>query len=270
MKSAHVIAIALLVALYACNSPVKKRAGNDTTTNRPRKVDSLQSITIDEPVLANSSGNSNQQKIDTVEKTKEQKDTRIVFLHFVINLHDYRVHDLDGTYDGDSSEVKLNIDDDNTWTVIAKKDSLNLWGNPDNAFTNNLVEIIPRNKTDSFKVSYWFNVSLKGRSDKNPVNWIGRTESGKLKDSAGYFFRVPKKAYDNDLEKTFQKKLHLRDTLITYADEYGTEKEIDLMYKNVPCVFSMVDICLRIDRFAKGKLSGIKYLVFYDDTSASE
>jgi|GEM_PF-4922306 len=270
MKSPHIIATALLVVLYACNSPVKKIPGKDTTTNRPRKVDSLQWVTIDEPVDGNASENSNQQRVDSVEKTKEQKYTRIVFPHFFVNLHNYSVHDLDGTYNGDKSEVKLDVDDNNIWTVIVKKDSLNLWGNSDNVFINNLVEIIPRGKMDSFKVSYWFNVSLKGRSDKKPVNWMGRTKSGKLKDSAGYFFRVPKKVYDNDLEKAFQKKLHLRDTLIAYEDEYGTEKEIDLIYKNVPCVFSTDNICLRIDRFAKGKLSGIKYLVFYNDTSGAD
>ena len=268
MKSAHIVATALLAALYACNFPVKKSPGKDTTTNSPRKADSPQSITIDEPVRYNSSKDSNQHKAETpIAKTEEQKDARLIFPHFVINLHDFRVHDLDGSYNGDTSEVKLDIDDNDIWSVIAKKDSLDLYGYTDDLFIDNLLEIIPNNKTDSFKVSYSFNVSLRGGGDKNPVNWTGRTQPRKLKDSARYFFRVPKNAYDTDAEKTFKKRLHLRDTLVTYTDEYGTEKEIDFIYKNVPCVFKTDNICLRVDRFVNGKLSGVKYIIFdLDDT----
>jgi hypothetical protein len=57
---------------------------------------------------------------------------------------------------------------------------------------------------------------------------------------------------------------------VTYEDDDGPSKTMALIYKNQPCIFTVIYICLRINRFAKGKLLDAKYLIFSLDETAGD
>jgi hypothetical protein len=263
MRSLRIsIYIMALISFYACSVPVQKTSQKKGIASRTEKADTGPAITIDEPVGYRGPDGSEQQKsTGQVAKKPIQTDTKIYFPHFVVKLHNFRVYDKNQAFEGDTSEVKLDIDENNFWSLRVKRDSLHLYGDADNDFFNNLVEIIPKNKADCYVVSFSFEVMLNGGTDKKPVSWLGMTKYSSLYDSSGYFFRVPSHAYDNVVDKEIKKHLSLKDTVLNYSTDDGDKTDTAYIYKHTTRILSVPEIYLRIRRFVNNELSATKYII---------
>jgi hypothetical protein len=249
--------IILAISLFSCNSSSKKPV---------LKPEAKLTAQTDQKHLVDSSKN----KTENIYKTNQQ-NTKLFFTCFTVNLHDFLIYsNLNGlgelNYNGDTSEVTINIDKKNSWSARIKKDTLHLNEDPDNSFRDNLIEILSLNKKNRFSVSYSLGISLDERMDRErKIRWTGNTEYKRLTDSAGCFFKVPLSEYDDAGKNEIKKRLNLSDTLVIYPGEF--EEKATLIYKNRPCIFTPNTISLRIERFVGNTLKETKFITIHFDQS---
>jgi len=260
------ILLVFIISLFSCHSTTKNtKSEKQTTLDTP-------SIYIDEPVGYKPSDDSAQR--NSVMKSNKQTNVKLIFPGFAINFHNFWVDDGSDDYgkfkyDGDTSEARLDVDDNNTWTLTAKTDTVHLSYNAINNNDNNFIEIIPKNKSDKFQISYSFKVIINefGSPNYTPL-WENMLPYKTIKDSSNYFFNMPMTANSNaDVEK-IKKNLNLRDTTHKYDDgDYGEQTETDVIYNNKLCVISDSGIIyLKIKRINGNNLKEIKFLTIrFDD-----
>jgi len=257
------VLVSFIISLLSCNQSVKK------TEAKRRALDS-EEIVIDQPIGYKRSEDTSLKAQNQENHDERQKDTKLVYPQFIVNLHNFLVHnnleDSDETaYDGDSSEVNINIEKANLWILTVKKDTIHLTNGDYSDFHNRLLEIVPKNKTGTLKISYSINVAINEAADANGVKWKGMTDYIPLKDSLTYFFRVPKFVDVESAVNKVKKKLKLRDTLIKYdGGDYGDQTEIGVLYKNRPCFIAPGDLNLKIQWLDRNKSRETKYIIFYE------
>jgi len=244
----HILKLALVllaITEYSCNSASKKQTID--LVSKPK----LQAL--------------NAQLTKTVIAEKQQTDTALIFPKFRINLHDFLVQSgADGT-----GKLHYNDDfgDDNTkksWMLYIKTDSAHLQVSV--ASANNIIELIPNDKSDNFKISYKSKVYINEINNEKGIKLEIIPSYRPLNDSLINFFKIPDVIYDSnespDVEQV-KKQLKLQDTTVKYKasdGKYYNEKLVS--YKNKACEISCSDpLYLKIERFNKNKLMETKFLV---------
>jgi hypothetical protein len=206
-----------------------------------------------------------------------KKDTKLYFSNFTINLHNFNAFNKtygrgDFNYDGDTSQVVLNNNEEDDPTITAKKDSIGLDQDPESNLEDSFIEIIPRNKVDRFKLFYSYEVTLEELfnnttepvNDKNLVKWIGMTKYKQLKDSLNYFFSIPQYKFNDYVENEIKTRLNLKDSIIVYPGK--PERIAALIYKRKPCVVNPNSICLRVERYVEDKRKDTKFIIITFET----
>jgi hypothetical protein len=130
--------VAFVTTVYSCNSASKKQT-----------VDSVAKKPNSQPSVVQS---------ENPESVEEQPiDTKLIFPKFIVKLHNFGLfggHGVDGITD--SSQVIINTDKIKNWSLTAKADTIGL-----QAYDfYNIMELIPEDKTDKFKISYRYNVEI--------------------------------------------------------------------------------------------------------------
>jgi hypothetical protein len=246
MKCILTLALALFViTVYSCSSASKKQITDSIA--KPN----LQAV--------------NTQLTKTVIAENQHTDTALIFPKFRINLHDFLVQSgADGT-----EKLHYNDDfgDDNTkksWMLYIKTDSAHLQAS--GAYMNNIMELVPNDKTDIFKISYYSKVYINEINNKKGIKLEIIPSYIPLNDSLTYFFKIPYLIHDSkespDVERV-KNQLKLQDTTVKYKasdGKYYNEKLVS--YKNKACEISCSDpLYLKIERFNKNKLMETKFLV---------
>lgn len=175
-----------------------------------------------ELAVQNSENNNSFQENEPI-GANQPKETRLRYTDFSIVFYDFKGYSVDyfgqsedysgkGYSSGDTSEAALNIEEkiigdsenkDYKETLIVKKDTLHLSEDLDERINNTLIQIIPTNKNDMFKMSYCYLSNLgeiidyrkysRDELDKLYVNAIHLSEKTKyftIKDSANFYFKA--------------------------------------------------------------------------------
>lgn len=246
------------VVAYSCNSAPKKRP-----------VDSVEKTNLQTHAVQPQNSKSG----------KEQpKDTTLVFPAFTIRLHDFDVHGgADGNgkyyYNGDSYEGRSNLDEKKDfWSLNINTNTAHLqvygWAQ------SNLIEILPKDKSDNFKISYYNRVSISEFENDKGVRLTINAPYKSFKDSATYFFKIPNGGvYDLTSDTAEVKKLlNLKDTSITYKaidGKFYTNKDL-VIYKHKACNISAISpTYFKIERFNGNKLIETKFLIIEGINSES-
>ena len=79
-----------------------------------------------------------------------------------------------------------------------------------NSYLDDLLEIVPDNKINTFRISYSINVEINEAAKENGVKWKGMTDYLPLKDSLTHFFRVPKNVDFESAVNSIKKKTKIK------------------------------------------------------------
>lgn len=261
MRLRNEIVFIVLSVLFACNQPAKKVVATN------KKSPDSGSIIIDEPVGYKSPINDSSKGHNLKNQITKGISTRLIFKNYIVKLHDFNVfnktYGVGGlNYNGDTSQVKLEINENDVINIIAIKDSVSLYDDPDGDFK--IFEIIPKDKSDVFRYFCSYQVTLnKFRGDVNNSSdsdikntWVGMTNYKELKDSLHYFFNVGKFEIDKAMSKEIKGRLNLKDSIV--IDNH--EKINVLIYKHKPCLMNFNFICFRIERYRNHKLQDTKFI----------
>ena len=236
----HIFKLALIIiatVVYSCNSNSKKQTVDSIANSNPQRARSLKNYTFlnDGTVHAD-----------------------LVFPNFVAKVHNFPSHGADEVTD--PHQLIFNKNKTKLWGLfaIAKSDTIGLQGYD----FYNTIELIPDNKTDRFKVSYFYRIFIYDLEDDTPPLII-MPDYRPLKDSSIYFFRLPKHVAnysDYDGISAVKKKLKLRDTTATNSD--GSVVGGFVTYKNKKCRIDADNyIYLKIEQFnSKGDFLEKKFV----------
>jgi len=225
---------------------------------------------------------------DADEARESKKDTRLIFPNFKMVIRDYQVYNTafneekgNSLFDQDTSELELSFDEENVLSLLIKKDTLHLHEYVFNELGRKQIQIIPKNKTDWFKISFSLQEEIHEQYDQrkfnrndykstqayegainiwdaNKASYKGLTIYKQVKDSSKYVFRMP--SIDlNVYEKKIKQRFNLRDTLIDLSGE--SDNIATVIYKSKPCSYIISKAYLRIDRFVGDKLKETKYIL---------
>jgi hypothetical protein len=142
-------------------------------------------------------------------------DTKFAFPEFTVIIHSFKTpYNPKGygrlEFNGDSSKVYINIDENNIRTLTAKSDTIGLQANIGGGYTKDLVELIPNNKTDIFKFSYSARYIIFDPKYENK-SWSFMNTYKPLKDSLNRFFKIPESAQSNPSDDEIRKNLKSKD-----------------------------------------------------------
>lgn len=267
MNIKPVILLVFIVNFFSCHSITKK-----TISEKQITTDTSPTIYIDEPIGYKPSEDSTLK--NSLTKQNKSTNIKLVFPGFIMSFNNFWVpgdSNDDGKfrYEGDTSEAKLDVDDNNVETLTVKTDTLHLSFNGNTNLDNNPIEIIPKNKSDRFQVSYSFKISIhKFVSANNTALWESMAPYKRIKDSLNYFFNMPLTVNSDADIKKIKENLNLRDTTHKYDDgDYGEQTATDVIYRNKLCIISDSGVIyFKIDRFNGNKLKESKVLaVAFDD-----
>jgi hypothetical protein len=233
------------------------------------------------------------------------KDTRIDFPGFVVVLHHFRGYVNEYEDKGEETEhpvpffnsgeatVKEERVENHVLelsfrkeTILAKKDTLHLGEDMDERIDNTLIEIIPKDSDDRFKVSFGYEAALDEVIDysrhkrekweklsRNAKSFTTFTSPVTLPDSAAYFFRAQRdkhedphsegrenwdEAYFKKEKAAVKEKYVMLDTGVTIPGEYDRYANLH-KGKNL-FNFWYRSYLFRIDRINKGKIVETRYL----------
>jgi hypothetical protein len=214
------------------------------------------------------------------------KNTHLSYPHFDLTIFDYEVYST--PYDKtnkkliypDSNNQVIGFDKDSIIYLIVKKDTISLVEWVFNVLGERRIQIVSRNKTDQYKVSFcveetiqeqfnmktFYKKKFKSYEDeekayavwaKRSTQWTGIAKYRSIKDSTNGYFILPKidiEAYEKERKKLF----HLKDTFVNLSGE--SQNIATLIYKNKPCLYSLSRAFLRIERIVNGKREETKYI----------
>ena len=219
-----------------------------------------------------------------------QKDTRFIFPGYVIKVHDFNVFNEENgfgrfNYNGDTSQVILS-DTGEVTTIRVKKDSISINEDPASNLESSIIEIIPRNRSDSFKLYYTYPIhllelvaeksydidnlvpvsSFSGKS----VAWKGSSNYKSLTPQVNHFYPIPRSDisfYQRPggwMYEEIKTRLHLKEK--TMLDQIAHIQIQALIYQNKSCILWPDGIYFRIERYVNGKYKSTKYLLIkYED-----
>jgi hypothetical protein len=214
------------------------------------------------------------------------KNTHLSYPSFDLTIFDYEIYST--PYDKanrkliypDSNNQSIGFDNDSIIYLNVKKDTVSLVEWVFNIFGERRLQILSKNKTDEYKISFCIEESIHEQFnmktfykrkfknydaeekayqqwEKNAVKWTGITKYRVLKDSTNGYFILPKidiESYEKERKKLF----HLKDTFVNLSGE--SQNIATLIYKNKPCLYSLSRAFLRIERIANGKREETKYI----------
>ncbi|WP_018343758.1 hypothetical protein [Cytophaga aurantiaca] len=187
--------------------------------------------------------------------------------------------DDDYNYVGTDEEIAVNP------IVNVKKDTIFISEQFDSYQYPKLIQIIPKNKNDQFKISYTYTHSIVEALDHRSTKLTQERQNKydyeqlsdvlpytALSDSLRYYFRLP---LDSDVSisedqlKTYKqimkKKYQLKDTIVNipYESEYGDDTIYIQFTRNSKLFqYGLNDTrYIRIDRIEQGKIKESKYFV---------
>jgi hypothetical protein len=170
--------------------------------------------------------------------------------------------------------------------ILAKKDTLHLAEDMDERIDNTLIEIIPKNSEDRFRLSFSYQAALNEVIDyrqhkrekweklyANAKSFTMFTSLIELRDSAAYFFRILpdmggeinyagrqdwEEAYFKKEIAAVKEKYAMRDTAVTIPAEY--DRYANLHKGKRLFNFWYHSYFIRIDRISKGRIVETRYL----------
>ncbi len=224
-----------------------------------------------------------------------QNNTRLRYPSFTLVIHDFKGYYLEekggkrtcgliesGTAVLNESEKFLNINGeeeenpDYLETLIVKKDTITLSEELDNYLDGNMVEVIPANRNDNFKLYF---AALNGlsevmdyrnKSEKEIEKFSARAQHfnepskySEISDSALLFFRLGKDfstLYEDEV-KRIKAKYKLKDTLVVIPGEYDTRIELSKNGKLYAIQYG--EYLFKIERYHDNKLVEVKFIMVY-------
>jgi hypothetical protein len=215
-----------------------------------------------------------------------QKDTRFIYPGYTIKVHNFNVFSAPFGYDptnynGDTSQVILS-DTGEIITIRAKKDSITVNDDPMRNLESSVIEIIPRHRSDNFKIYYTYPIQLlelisqksydqtddtipSSSFSNKPTDWKSTSSYIQLIPYAKYFYHIPKSEdffYEKPGGPVFEEvkaRLHLKEKMV--YDKIGHISMNTLIYKYKPCIVSSPGICFRVERYSNEKYISTKYLL---------
>ncbi|WP_461451884.1 hypothetical protein [Mucilaginibacter sp.] len=256
----HIIKIGLLasiIGIYSCHSPNKV-----VKTDTSKVIDTINKITTTQI---------------SSESTEVDRDTsnnpllsKIIFPDFSIRLNNiafitYKSGNNKYTHNGDTIDTR----NYKVWILSTKSDTIHLKTDDDKGLNLGKIEIVPKNKSDRFEISYSFKLAIIAENGKNDTLWQSMMSYKKTEDSLNYFFKSPEHNYIYSEEgkkiNEIKKRFNLRDTTFKKeADngDYGTYMDDGVIFKNQLCEIPYTTLLyLKIDRFIEDRLAETKYLV---------
>ena len=245
----NITGIILACIIISCNSTSKKNTiilpVKDNA--KPKTIQSKCTVTLEEA------------KVDS-----QTINTNLVYPQFVVRLHNFCVYESAGDgnsyYLGDSAEVNIKIDRNKVWNLSPKTDTTHLLNfNTDFKTT---IEVIPTNKADNFKVSYYSKIYIEGFNDKFKLQLSHPYKQ--LNDSLNYFFKISESIYDgynSPVINEVKNELKLKDTLIKYKTNEGKMDKTKLLnYKGKPCrISSPSPVYFKIERFKDKRIMDTRF-----------
>lgn len=151
---------------------------------------------------------------------RQVEDTRIVYPDFELVFHGFAGYDVDrekGVLYDNPGDVELRLaDGDIPEALIAKKDTIVLGEFPEYSADNKLLEIIPKNRDDKFKVSMYYKSSLDEvfnnrelnlqeiqKAYKNADKYKEVTKEIALNDSLNFFRTI---TLESSTDEAFEKE----------------------------------------------------------------
>lgn len=252
MKNIFKIALTVFVTIFcSCSFNSKKKTADTIVKKVIRNLNIVQSTNL-------------------VTAQVKFKDTTLIFPEFTVRLHNFDVHGgADGQgeyyYNGDSYEGHSNIDEKKDyWSLNIKKDTAHLkiygWDH------GNTLEIISKDKRDSFKISHNIRVCIIEFTEGKGVSLTIKMPYKFLKDSVNWFFKIPNhNVYDSQSDTAEVKKLlNLKDTSVRHKASDGKIYTYNKLvsYKSKPCdVFAINPTYFKVERYRDGKLVETKFLI---------
>jgi hypothetical protein len=224
---------------------------------------------------------------------EEKINTTFCYPIFDIRFYNYSFQETRKNENESASQYPYSNDDtlnitfierDGVFYMYPKFDTLKLVEEVFNDLDTTLVQIIPKNKFATFKISISIKQIIHEQFDNREfitdenmyskeyneaylnweptaVRWEGWTPYKEIKDSLSYYFRMPLlTTYDYIPE--IKKELDLRDTLVSMKNlgDYGGDDIANLVYKNKPCYFDIDKGILKIECFVDGKMVDRKFI----------
>jgi len=167
---------------------------------------------------------------------------------------------------------------------LAKRDTLHLYGEAGESSGNKLMQLIPKNSAEHFKVTCWLEECVSEQYDpnrfimserqttddylkavllwdKNKVRWNRIVKYREMNDSAG-FFRIPEIGDDAYSDIRNNPELQLRDTLVDLSGESANIATV--VYKNKASYMGICSDFIRIERYKEEQLIDTKYIFIID------
>jgi hypothetical protein len=242
-------AILIFLAISACKFSDSKETEHKQKVHRATNSD-----------LKNTSIDAGQPTVRTDDTTVNLK--KIIFSTFDLKIKDFAVvYGLNGIDVGDSTREKLDFDKNKNLTITEKTDTIGL--SIEDKLDNKLIEIIPHEKNDRFKVSYCYQYTIE--YEKRGAIYVTDTTAYKpLKDSSNFFFRIPLFEHISPLNE-IKARIKVTDSVVkTVTGDYGESKYTAYKVKGKLVVISAMDICFKIERFQNNSLKETKVICFYD------
>lgn len=232
MKKIVILIECLTLAFISCNNNEylknEELSTKDSIAAATRQADSL--AAIEEDMIASASLDNNNNSEPT-EETKTIGETRLRYKNFSLVFYNFEGYERDKDRNGDvykqtyslqfggnneniieaefndneqNDEVSGDLNPNYEETLIVKKDTLHLSEQLfDDRINNTLIEIIPNNKEDKFKMSFCYLSSLNEIFDnrnhkskeldklyENQLTYKEQTKFVNINDSANFYFRA--------------------------------------------------------------------------------
>ncbi|WP_308993873.1 SH3 domain-containing protein [Mariniflexile litorale] len=154
--------------------------------------------------------------------------------------------------------------------ITKKQDTIQVIEHVFNQIGDKLLQIIPKQKKDSIRVSYMVVENINEQYDyrkikpseyddwfKNRVKWKGQEPFVELKNNLN-FYRIPKTEYEQK-EILRKQNFKLKDTLV---DLIGKSPNVaTLIYKGKACTYGLGPVIIRIELYSENREKIIKFLV---------
>lgn len=207
---------------------------------------------------------------------EKQNSTKLNYPLFSIIFYEYGVQE---TRSDDTTQFSV-LNENGKLSYRVKVDTLKLVEDVFNDLSSILIKIIPKNKDDSFRISYSLKESMREQKDqgiynfqmfkskeeylkanknweKNRVSWDCWTENSFVPDSLNYYFRMPMIDL-NAYEDAIKQRMGLRDTLVDFSGE--SDDIATVVYKNKPCYYGIERALLKIERLVGDKVKEKKMI----------
>ena len=238
----YLVFAVLLIGLFSCRSHERKYLN----ANSPRSKISV-----------------NDTKNNTVELRTDDTTIdleKIIFSNFDLKIKNFQiVYGVNGFNRTDYPDEHINYHNDKFVTITEKADTIVL--SVENELDNKLIEIIPQNKSDQFRISYCYYYQIE--YEKGGAVYINDTTSYKpIKDSANFFFRMPRFIIPiNEIKD----RLKITDSVIKKGSgDYGDYEYPAYIVKGKSLVISRTNIGLKIERLKNKTVTEAKFMIFSD------